>query len=185
MKIEGIVTAMVTPLNEKGIDEIATRALVNRLIDSGVAGLFILGTNGEFYALSETEKMMLAKIVVDETNGRVPVFAGSGGISTEATIKLTNKLEKTGVTAVSVITPFLMKINDEELINHYERIVKNTNLPIILTIFQQIQKLISVKMFSRNWSKMIKLLGLKIVAAILRILRCILKTANNEKTFQF
>ena len=106
MKIEGIVTAMVTPLNEKGIDEIATRALVNRLIDSGVAGLFILGTNGEFYALSETEKMMLAKIVVDETNGRVPVFAGSGGISTEATIKLTNKLEKTGVTAVSVITHF-------------------------------------------------------------------------------
>lgn len=132
MKIKGIVTAMVTPLNEKGIDELATRALVNRLIDSGVAGLFILGTNGEFYALTEEEKLFLAEIVVNETNGRVPVFAGSGGNSTEATINLTNKLEKIGVTAVSIITPFLMKINNEELINHYEMIAQNTNLPIIL-----------------------------------------------------
>lgn len=58
MKISGIVTAMVTPLNEHGIDEHATRVLVNRLLDSGVSGLFILGTNGEFYALSEAEKLI-------------------------------------------------------------------------------------------------------------------------------
>ena len=75
---------------------------------------------------------MLAEIVVNEVDGRVPVFAGSGGISTEATIDLTNKLKKVGVTAVSIITPFLIKINEDELIHHYETIVKNTDLPIIL-----------------------------------------------------
>lgn len=123
---------MVTPLAENGIDEAATRKLVNKLINDGVHGLFILGTNGEFYALSEEEKLTLVKIVVDEAAGRVPIFAGSGGISTEAVIQLTNQFAELGVNAVSIITPYLIKISDEELIQHYQAIAANTNLPIIL-----------------------------------------------------
>lgn len=123
---------MVTPLSENGIDEAATRKLVNKLINDGVHGLFILGTNGEFYALSEEEKLTLVKIVVDEAAGRVPIFAGSGGISTEAVIQLTNQFAELGVDAVSIITPYLIKISDEELIQHYQAIAANTNLPLIL-----------------------------------------------------
>ena len=132
MKIKGIITAMVTPLSEDGINEAATRKLVNKLINDGVHGLFVLGTNGEFYALSEAEKLALVKIVVDEAAGRVPVFAGSGGISTEEVIKVTNQFAELGVDAVSVITPYLTKLSDEELIQHYQTIALNTNLPMIL-----------------------------------------------------
>lgn len=132
MKIKGVITAMVTPLSEDGINEEATRKLVNKLIDSGIHGLFILGTNGEFYALSIEEKLELVRIVVDETAGRVPVFAGSGGISTEEVIKLTNQFEKLGVDAVSIITPYLIKLSEKELIQHYQQIARNTHLPIIL-----------------------------------------------------
>lgn len=132
MKIKGIITAMVTPLSEDGINEAATRKLVNKLINDGVHGLFVLGTNGEFYALSEAEKLALVKIVVDEAAGRVPVFAGSGGISTEEVIKVTNQFAELGVEAVSVITPYLIKLSDEELIQHYQTIALNTNLPMIL-----------------------------------------------------
>lgn len=132
MKIKGIITAMVTPLSEDGINEAATRKLVNKLINDGVHGLFVLGTNGEFYALSEAEKLALVKIVVDEAAGRVPVFAGSGGISTEEVIKVTNQFAELGVDAVSVITPYLIKLSDEELIQHYQTIALNTNLPMIL-----------------------------------------------------
>lgn len=132
MKIKGIITAMVTPVSEDGINEEATRKLVNKLINSGVHGLFILGTNGEFYALSNEEKLELVRIVVEETAGRVPVFAGSGGISTEAVIQLTNQFEELGVDAVSIITPYLIKLSDEELIQHYQQIAENTKLPIIL-----------------------------------------------------
>lgn len=132
MKIKGIITAMVTPLSEDGINEAATRKLVNKLINDGVHGLFVLGTNGEFYALSEAEKLALVKIVVDEAAGRVPVFAGSGGISTEEVIKVTNQFAEVGVDAVSVITPYLIKLSDEELIQHYQTIALNTNLPMIL-----------------------------------------------------
>lgn len=132
MKIKGIITAMVTPLSEDGINEVATRKLVNKLINDGVHGLFVLGTNGEFYALSEAEELALVKIVVDEAAGRVPVFAGSGGISTEEVIKVTNQFAELGVDAVSVITPYLIKLSDEELIQHYQTIALNTNLPMIL-----------------------------------------------------
>ncbi|MEG0285271.1 MAG: dihydrodipicolinate synthase family protein [Vagococcus sp.] len=133
MKIKGIVTAMVTPVNATGgIDEQATRKLVNRLIDSGIHGLFILGTNGEFYALTDAEKIELAKIVVEETNGRVPVFAGAGGISTEGVIHLAKEFGEIGVDAISVITPFLIKIDDDELTRHYETIADESPLPVIL-----------------------------------------------------
>ena len=132
MKIKGIITAMVTPLTDDGINEAATRKLVNKLIEDGVHGLFVLGTNGEFYALSEAEKLELVRIVVDQAAGRVPVFAGSGGISTEEVIKLTNQFAELGVDAVSVITPYLIKVSDEELIQHYQTIARNTELPIIL-----------------------------------------------------
>ena len=61
MKIRGIIPAMVTPLNENGINEEGTRKLVRHLIAGGVHGLFILGTNGEFHTLSKEEKSSLQK----------------------------------------------------------------------------------------------------------------------------
>lgn len=161
MKIKGIITAMVTPLSNDGINEAATRKLVNKLIDDGVHGLFILGTNGEFYALSETEKLTLVKIVVDEVAGRVPVFAGSGGISTEAVIDLTNKFEKLGVDAVSIITPYLIKVSDDELIQHYQRIAAKTNVPIILYNIPANTKIsISEKVF-KELIKVKQIVGIK------------------------
>ena len=132
MKIAGIITAMVTPLNEQGIDHGATRKLVNHLISKGVHGLFILGTNGEFYALSREEKLELATIVVEEAAGRVPVFAGAGGISTGAVIDLVNDFQAIGVTAASIITPYLIKLSDQEVIQHYKGIAAKTKLPLIL-----------------------------------------------------
>lgn len=183
MKISGIVTAMVTPLNEHGIDEYATRVLVNRLLDSGVSGLFILGTNGEFYALSEAEKLMLAEIVVNEVDGRVPVFAGSGGISTEATIDLTNKLKKVGVTAVSIITPFLIKLNENELTHHYETIVKNTDLPIILyNIPANTAINISEEVFKRL-IKNEKIVGIKDSSGDIENIKMYIRNSQERKDF--
>ncbi|MDR2975847.1 MAG: 4-hydroxy-tetrahydrodipicolinate synthase [Streptococcaceae bacterium] len=133
MKIKGIITAMVTPLNEDGINEQATRKLVEHLIGQGIHGLFILGTNGEFFSLTDDEKITLTKIVVDQTKGRVPIFAGAGGISTKGVIDLIHRFEAIGgIDAVSVITPYLLKFTDEELISHYQTIAQNTALPIIL-----------------------------------------------------
>ena len=152
---------MVTPLAESGIDEAATRKLVNKLINDGVHGLFILGTNGEFYALSEEEKLTLVKIVVDEAAGRVPIFAGSGGISTEAVIQLTNQFAELGVDAVSIITPYLIKISDEELIQHYQAIAANTNLPIILYNIPANTKISISEQVFKELIKIPRIIGIK------------------------
>jgi 4-hydroxy-tetrahydrodipicolinate synthase len=132
-KMTGIISAMLTPFHEdQTIDEITTRKQVNRLIDEGISGLFILGTNGEFFSLSKEEKVHFAKIVVDEVKGRVPVCAGTGAISTQDVIELTKQMEEVGVDSVSVITPYLMTISQKELISHYKKVAESTSLPILI-----------------------------------------------------
>lgn len=130
---KGIITALLTPFNEdEEVDYKKLRVHVRRMLDSGVHGIFCLGTNGEFYALTEEEKLKIAETVVDEVNGRVPVYAGSGDIATRNVIRLTNRLQKIGVSAVSIVTPYFISPSQHELYQHYARIAMETELPIIL-----------------------------------------------------
>lgn len=132
-KPDGIIPAMVTPFNEEGeVNEVVLRKLVGNMIEAGCHGIFVLGSNGEFFSLTEEEKLRIATIAVDEANGRVPVYAGTGGNSTKETIGLTKKMEKIGVTAVSVITPYFVKLTQDELQNHFELIAEAVEIPIIL-----------------------------------------------------
>jgi 4-hydroxy-tetrahydrodipicolinate synthase len=131
--MKGIITAILTPFKEdQTIDEAAARKQVNRLIDEGISGLFILGTNGEFFSLSMDEKVQFARIVVDEVKGRIPVCAGTGAISTAEVIELTRRMEEAGVDSVSVITPYLMTLTQQELVKHYKKVAAVTSLPILI-----------------------------------------------------
>lgn len=133
IKVKGIVCAMVTPMDKaQNIDLGATEKLVERLIANGIGGLFILGTNGEFHVLTKDEKLRFAKAVVKMAAGRVPVFAGTGGNSTREVIELSQEMEKTGVDALAVITPFLVPISQQELAAHYKRVAASVHLPIFL-----------------------------------------------------
>jgi 4-hydroxy-tetrahydrodipicolinate synthase len=124
---QGIIPAMVTPFNTQDeVDEKVLRGLVQRFLKAKVHGLFCLGSNGEFFSLSSEEKVRVAQIVVEETKGEVPVYAGSGGISTREVIQLTRQMASIGVSAVSVITPYFLKLTDKELLFHYEAIAAST-----------------------------------------------------------
>jgi 4-hydroxy-tetrahydrodipicolinate synthase len=133
MELKGIIPAMLTPLTmEQKVNKSVTRQLTNHLLDSGVHGLFILGTNGEFHLLSTEEKLEVARIVIEEVNGRVPVMVGTGGNSTEETIDLSQKMEQLGADALSLITPFFIPPSQEEIAVHFEKVAESTSLPIIL-----------------------------------------------------
>jgi 4-hydroxy-tetrahydrodipicolinate synthase len=133
IKLQGIIAAMITPMGEdESINENGLRILVNRLIDAGIHGLFCLGTTGEFYALTNEEKERVVAIVVEEAKGRVPVYAGTGGISTREVISLIKRIQGLGVEAVSIITPFFVSPSQEELYLHYEMIARSVSMPIIL-----------------------------------------------------
>jgi 4-hydroxy-tetrahydrodipicolinate synthase len=129
----GIIPAMVTPLTKDDeLNEDALRRLTNYLIENGVHGVFATGSQGEFWALSEKEKQRVWEVVVDETNGRVPVYAGTAAVTTREAIALTKTAEKVGVDAVSVLTPFFINPNTEELYEHYRAIAASTRLPLLL-----------------------------------------------------
>ena len=99
--------------------EMCIRDRINRQIDAGVDAVFCLGTNGEFYIMSAEEKIRVMEIFVDEVKGRVPVYAGTGCISTEETVALSRKAQEIGVDVLSVITPYFAAISQEELYQHY------------------------------------------------------------------
>lgn len=133
IELKGIITAMVTPFTETGeINQVSTKQLVNRLIDKGVSGLFILGTNGEFHVMTRTEKLAFAELVIKETAGRVPVYVGTGGNSTSEVISLSNEMANLGADALSVISPYFVGLSEAEVTQHYLKIADKVKVPIIL-----------------------------------------------------
>ena len=135
MKMEGIITPIVTPFKRNVSQEInyeATKELIDHLISHGVNGIFILGSNGEFHVIDEDEKIEFTKKVVEFVDKRVPVYVGTGSCSTRATIRLSKAVEAAGADALSVITPYFLKPTDENLYNHYKEIAESVNVPIML-----------------------------------------------------
>ena len=124
---KGIIPAMVTPLTKEGkVSEKALRTFADYLIEGGSHGLFVVGTTGEFYGLSPEEKKELFEITVDQARGRVPVYAGTGAITTREVIQLPRYAEEAKVDAVSVMTPMFISPSQKELIEHYTAIAAST-----------------------------------------------------------
>lgn len=131
--IKGIIPPVLTPMNaDETINEQELRNQVNRLIEAGVHGMFAFGTNGESYALTEAEKDRVLSIVVEETNHRVPVYAGSGCITTKETIRMSRRAQELGADVLSVITPWFAAASQEELYAHYMEVAAAVDLPIVL-----------------------------------------------------
>ena len=130
---KGIIPAVVTPLTKDyKVNEKATRQLVDFLIEGGVHGLFVNGTSGEFYGMSKEEKRDLIQISMDQAKGRVPIYAGTNGITTKETVELTQMAQELKVDAVSILTPMFISPSQKELIEHYKIIASETDVPILL-----------------------------------------------------
>ena len=132
-EIKGIIPPILTPMDEEeNVNEKELRNQVNRLIGAGVHGIFAFGTNGEGYALSESEKESILEVVIEETAGRVPVYAGSGCITTKDTIRMSQKAKSLGADVLSVITPWFAAASQNDLLEHYKEVAKAVDIPIVL-----------------------------------------------------
>ncbi|MFX0017574.1 MAG: 4-hydroxy-tetrahydrodipicolinate synthase [Promethearchaeota archaeon] len=129
----GVMPAMVTPFNkDESINEEMLRNLVNHLIEQGVTGLVPSGTTGEFVNMTFEERLKVIEIVVDETNGRVPVIAGTGETGTKLVIDATKSATDIGADAVLIVTPYYLKPKAKGLYDHYFTIAEKTEIPIVL-----------------------------------------------------
>ncbi|AVB15693.1 dihydrodipicolinate synthase [Pseudomonas amygdali pv. tabaci str. ATCC 11528] len=133
MQFRGIIPALVTPFTaDQQLDEQALRNLIENLLNAGVHGLFVLGTNGEFFTLSESEKLKIARITVEAAAGRVPVVVGTGAFATHEVIEMNKKMIDVGADALSIITPYFNAISQSELIKHYTAIADAAELPLMM-----------------------------------------------------
>lgn len=132
-EIEGIITALLTPLTHKEkIKEDSLRKLVDFQIENGVHGFFPLGTAGEGMKLSLEKRKKAAEIVVDQTKGRTPIILHVGTPDTEMTMELAKHARDIGVDAIGVVGPFFYKPDTIGLIRHYKRVGEETGLPIFI-----------------------------------------------------
>jgi 4-hydroxy-tetrahydrodipicolinate synthase len=133
MQIHGIIPPVATPmLANEDLDLPRLRWFLDHLIANGVHGLFVLGTNSEFYALGESEKQEVIATALAHVNKRVPVFAGTGAETTREVVRLTQMAEREGADGVSVITPYFIAPTQQEIYDHYRRVAEHTTLPVIL-----------------------------------------------------
>lgn len=131
-KIEGVLTAIVTPFTEEGALHLpGLKRQIQRQLAAG-NGIFCGGTNGEFFVLTEEEKVAVTRTCMEEVAGRAPVVAHIGEISTRATIRLGKQVAALGVDAVSVITPWFVPLTQAELITHYTAIADALTVPVFL-----------------------------------------------------
>jgi 4-hydroxy-tetrahydrodipicolinate synthase len=133
MELQGIIPPLVTPMKaNEDVDFERLKLLIDFQLSRGVHGIFVLGTTGEFYSLSESEKQEIMAVTVAHVNKRVPVFAGTGAETTREVIHLTKIAENEGIDGVSIITPYFIAPNQSEIAAHFRKIAENTSLPIIL-----------------------------------------------------
>ncbi|HPZ50240.1 MAG TPA: dihydrodipicolinate synthase family protein [Propionibacteriaceae bacterium] len=130
----GTIPALVTPLTAEGeLFEQGLRDVLDFVIDGGVHGIFVLGSSGEIYGLSNEQKRSVVEITVEHVAGRVPIYAGASEITTRDCIATAAMVEKIGgVAGLSVLTPYFMTPTQAELVEHYRAIAESTPLPVLL-----------------------------------------------------
>ena len=129
---KGSNVALITPFTNNKVDEEKYLKIINFHLQNGTNGLVPVGTTGESPTLSHDEHQKLIEICIKESNGKIPVIAGTGSNSTTEAIALTKHAEKAGADGALVVTPYYNKPTQEGLYQHYKAINDNCGIPIII-----------------------------------------------------
>lgn len=132
-KFHGVVPAMATPFTaDHRLDEARVGELIESYIQAGVHGISVAGSQGEFFALDTAEHIRLLELSMRAIDGRVPLYAGTGGATTRQAIALTQAAEAMGADLALVITPYFVQPSQEEMAAHYIAVANATKLPVML-----------------------------------------------------
>jgi 4-hydroxy-tetrahydrodipicolinate synthase len=131
-KIAGALTAIVTPVDaDDRFNEKSFREQIERQLAAG-NGIFCGGTNGEFFALTESERLAVAETTVDQVRGRAPVVGHVGENSTAECIRMGKRIAAMGVDAVAAITPNFVPLSQDDLVWHFTTVADALDVPVYL-----------------------------------------------------
>ncbi len=130
MRIEGIIPALLTALDEDGrIHPAELRRLAAYQVEQGANGFFVCGSAGEGVYMSSAERRQVVEIVVSEVAGQVPIIAQVGAISTEEAVALARDAREAGAAAVASLPPILFRVPWEAVVRHIKAVAEAADLP--------------------------------------------------------
>lgn len=125
--------AMVTPFDDRGeVDLGAAKAVVERLIEAGVVGIYPLGSTGETSHLTGDERKRFTGEVIRIVGGRVPLVIGVGSNGTRETVELARHAESVGADAVLVVSLFYWKVGEGALFRHFAAVAESMDIPVLI-----------------------------------------------------
>lgn len=130
--VQGLITDLVTPFRDDGVDHDGLADLVKWQIASGVSGLAVCGRLGEAPALSREERRAVLATVVRAAGLAAPVLAAVGTYATEVTLTLALDAEAEGVDGLIVTTPYYSKPTQKGILAHIGAVAEATALPILV-----------------------------------------------------
>ncbi|AFM01359.1 dihydrodipicolinate synthase [Desulfitobacterium dehalogenans ATCC 51507] len=133
MALNRIMTAMVTPFNDKmEVNYPEAEKLAHYLIEHGSDGIVVCGTTGESPTVSDEEKLELFRTVKKAVGSKATVIAGIGSNTTDGSINLARKAEKTGADGLMAVVPYYNKPSQEGLYQHFRAIAEAISLPLMV-----------------------------------------------------
>lgn len=131
-ELQGIVTPLVTPIQDGAVDYDCYGVLIERQIKMGVQGILVNGTSAEPSTLTVEERKRLLEVAVGVTQGRIAVVAGTGTQSLYETELLTQHACSVGANAVLVVTPYYVRPPQRGLVKYFSQIGSLADLPVLI-----------------------------------------------------
>ena len=132
-KFAGTGVAIITPFKKDlSIDFEGLEKQIEHLIANGINYLVVLGTTGESFTQTESEKEELVKFIIEKVNKRIPIVLGVGGNNTQALVNKIKKTDFSQIDAVLSVAPYYNKPTQEGLYQHFKAIAEACPIDIIL-----------------------------------------------------
>lgn len=130
---DGSIVALITPFDENGnVNFDKLYELVEWHIAKGTDGILVLGTTGESSTMTHEEDDEVARRVIEQVAGRIPVIVGAGSNDSHTQLEKSVKYEKMGADGLLLISPYYNKANRQGLIEHFKLSADAVNIPIII-----------------------------------------------------
>ena len=129
---QGMATAMITPMNDRGIDYDTMGRFIDWQIESGINALVVMGTTGENATIEPEDQTEVIRYTVERVAGRIPVIAGTGTNNTEHVLRNTREACRVGADAVLVVTPYYNKATQNGLVKHFYAVADASTVPVIV-----------------------------------------------------
>ncbi|MEI6039318.1 MAG: dihydrodipicolinate synthase family protein [Actinomycetes bacterium] len=130
----GSYSVLVTPFTEGGakVDVPALKSFLDWQIESGVPGVIMLGTTGEFLALTDDERRTVVETTVKHINKRIPVLVGTMNAYTPNAVRYSKEAQELGADGLMILPPYYYTPTHDEVFNYYKAICEAVQLPIMI-----------------------------------------------------